>query len=275
MKKAILYTTTILLLIFSFGCEDVVDVDLSNENPKLVIDAVIKWQKGTAGETQTIKLSLTNNFYTNDITIASGASVTITNSSNTVFNFIEVPNTGNYVCTDFVPVVNENYTLNIQYDGQSYSATNKLYATPSIINVEQETVTGIDGSDQIQIKFFYQDNPAENNFYLIKVKNPNKLIPEYGVISDEFFQGNIMFGFYSSDKTTSGSTILLQLQGVSERYYNYMNKLITISTTNSGNPFATPPATLRGNIINTTSQDNYPLGYFSLGEIDTRNYLVQ
>ena len=64
-------------------------------------------------------------------------------------------------------------------------------------------------------------------------------------------------------------------RGVSKSYHNYMNKLITIAGSGSGNPFATPPATIRGNITNTTNNNNYPLGYFHLSEIDTVNYLVQ
>ncbi|ESU22686.1 lipoprotein precursor [Flavobacterium enshiense DK69] len=275
MKKIIAYSYIIVLLIFSYGCEEVVDVELQNDEPKLVIDAVIKWQKETAGETQTIKLSLTNDFYSSEIVFAKGALVTVTNSSNTIFNFIEVPDTGDYVCNNFVPVINEEYTLHVQYNGQNYSSTNKLYATPNIEYVEQQVVPDIDGSDIIQVKFYYQDNPDEDNFYLIGVKNPNKRNPDYGVMSDEFFQGNIMFGFYYSDDTTHGSTLLLQLQGISNGYYDYMNKLITISSTNSGNPYSTPPATVRGNIVNETDPDNYPLGYFSLGEVDLLDYLVQ
>ena len=275
MKSFFRYITVFLVVLTTASCEDVVDVDLNDENPRLVIDAAIKWQKGTAGETQSIRLSMTNNYYTSDIVPASGATVQITNSANTVFVFTEVGTTGEYVCTNFVPVINENYTLTVQYNGQTYSATNTLYATPEILYVEQETVTDVDGSDKIQLKWFFQDNGAEDNFYLLTVKNPNKVIPEYGTLSDEFFQGNPMFGFYSSSETESGSTILLQVQGISEQYYDYMNKLITISTTSGGNPFATPPVTLRSNIVNQTTFENYPLGYFSLGEIDLRNYPVQ
>jgi hypothetical protein len=40
-----------------------------------------------------------------------------------------------------------------------------LIATPDIINVEQETLPGFD-EDIIQIKYFYQDNGSQNNFYL-------------------------------------------------------------------------------------------------------------
>lgn len=271
MKKILL----LIIITISFSsCQDTVDIPLDNSEPKLVIDAVIKWQKGTAGDTQVIKLSLTNNFYTNDILFANGASVSVTNSSNTVFNFTEVPNTGNYICSNFVPVINENYTLSVTYQGQNYTSTAKLIATPPIINVQQETVPGIDGEDEIQLKYFFQDNGTEDNFYLLGVRNPKKKIQEYGVVSDEFFQGNVMFGFYASD-VEQGKIIKLTLQGVTSPYYDYMNKLIAISSTNSGNPFATPPATLRGNIINQTDIDDYPLGYFSLGEVDTRDYTVQ
>jgi Domain of unknown function (DUF4249) len=274
MKKYSIYSFLIFISLFSASCEDVVDIPLQIAEPKLVIDANIKWQKGTTGENQTIKLSLTNDFYTNEIEIASGATVTVRDSDNIVFNFIQIPGTADYVCNNFTPVINKEYTLSVLYEGQSYTATNKLLATPPIEFVEQKTVPGIDGKDEIQLRFFFQDNKDENNFYLVSAFNPKNKSPEYGVISDEFFQGNLMFGFYASD-VEKGKTIKLGVRGITNSYFNYMNKLIAISSTNSGNPFATPPATIRGNISNKTDIENYPLGYFSLSEIDIRDYLVQ
>ena len=272
-------TQKIALFLFSilfFSCEEVVDIDLNNAEPKLVIDAIIKWQKGTTGENQTIKLSLTNDFYTNEILPASGAIVKVMNSSGTEFDFIEiVPNSGDYNCTNFMPIIDETYSLFIQFEGQIYTASSKLFATPEIINVSQETVQGFGGEEEIQIKYFYQDNASEDNFYLLSVKNPNKQIPEFGAVSDEFFQGNIMFGFYGSDETEPGITLELGVQGISVGYYNYMNKLITIAGSGSGNPFATPPATIRGNIVNQNNADDFPLGYFFLSEIDVVEYEVQ
>jgi hypothetical protein len=53
-----------------------------------------------------------------------------------------------------------------------------------------------------------------------------------------------------------------------------MNKLLNIAGSSGGSPFSTPPATLRGNIINQSNENDYPLGYFHLSEIDTRNYTV-
>ena len=274
MKKIYLYILLLSTTLFT-SCEEVVNVDLSNAEPKLVIEAIIKWEKGTTGENQTIKLSLTNDFYTNDVLPANGAIVTVTNSTDVVFDFVQVPNTENYVCNNFQPVIGETYRLEILYDGEIYTASNTLFPTPDILNVTQETVDGISGEDEIQIKYFYQDNGAEENYYLLRVKNPNKQIPEFGAVSDEFFQGNLMFGFYGSSETEPGITLDLSVQGISRGYHDYMNKLISIAGSGSGNPFATPPATVRGNISNITNNSNYPLGYFFLSEIDTVSYLVQ
>lgn len=272
MKKII---SILVLSIFFISCEEKVNIPLDTSNPKLVIDANILWQKGTDGSIQKIKLTTTTDFYSNIIPTVSGAIVYITDSSNNLFTFIETPNTGEYVCSNFVPVINKDYTLKVQYAGQTYTATNTLLATPTIDNVQQNTVQGFSGN-QIQVKFFYQDNGAENNNYLIGVKNSTKVVVEYDALKDEFFQGNQMFGFYTDNKLKSGDQLFFSLEGITIRYYNYMKELISISGSDGGGgPFSTPPVTLRGNIINQTDENNFPLGYFHLSEIDTRNYVVQ
>jgi hypothetical protein len=268
-----------LLVLFSISilhisCEDEIKVDLNTALPKLVIDASIRWEKGTLGNEQKIKLTTTTSYYSAIIPTVSGAIVSITNSSNTIFTFTEIPNTGEYLCTDFVPVINETYTLMVQYAGQIYTSSEKLLATPNIEDIQQTVVQGF-GGDEIQVKFFYQDNGSEINKYLIGVKNSTLVVPEYGVIKDEFFQGNQMFGFYTNEDLAQGHILSFSLTGISGRYYNYMNKLLSISGSSGGSPFATPPATLRGNIINTIDDANYPLGFFSVSEIDKLDYIVQ
>ncbi len=94
MQKITFFFVFILATLL-VGCEDVVDVDLNTAPPKLVIEASINWQKGTSGNQQRIKLTTTTDYFSTNIPKVSGAIVTITNSTNTVFNFVEVPNTGN------------------------------------------------------------------------------------------------------------------------------------------------------------------------------------
>jgi hypothetical protein len=52
-----------------------------------------------------------------------------------------------------------------------------------------------------------------------------------------------------------------------------MNKIV--ATVGSSGPFQTTPAAVRGNIVNQTNIDNYALGYFSLSEIDYRDYVIK
>lgn len=272
MKTIIKY----FILVIGFtciSCEDVVNVDLNNSAPKLVIDASIKWEKGTSGNDQTIRLTTTGDYYNNTVPAVNGAIVTITDSSNTIFNFIEDGTTGYYKCTNFNPVLNETYTLSVTYNSQVYQATDTLYPVPTITTIEQD-VNGITGNE-IELKFNFQDNGAEENYYMEEYKVPFKPFPLLGVFDDEFTNGNEMFSLIIDEDLEAGQNINFTLHGISKRYHNYMNILIGISGGLSNGPFSTPPATVRGNIINQTNPTDYPLGYFRLSEIDVRNYTVQ
>ena len=255
-------------------CGDVIDVDLKNSEPKIVIDASLKWTKGTIGNYQVIKLSKTGNYFSNNTPPVNGATVVVSNSSGTNFIFLENGNSGNYECFSFIPQINENYTLTVITNGVTYTASDKLYAVPDITSIDQRNDAGFTGTE-IEVKFNFQDNPTENNFYLEQYNVPFNNFPFYGVFNDEFSQGNEMFSLLFDEDIQSGQNINFTLHGISERYHNYMNIIIGISGGLSNGPFSTPPATVRGNIINTTNTDDFPLGYFRLSEVVNRNYIVQ
>jgi hypothetical protein len=273
MSKNIFLIISIVSFLSLTSCEEVVKVDLDTAPAKLVIDASINWEKGTIGNQQTIKLTTTTGYYSNVIPTVSGAIVFITNSSNTVFNFIEeVPNTGLYICNNFNPVIGETYVLTVNYASQTYIATEKMIPVPEIASISQRDDAGFSGED-IEVKFFFPDNGAENNSYVTRYITPVNAFPEFEAFDDRFEQGNQMFGLYSHEDLKSGDIIDFTLYGASTQYFNYMDLLIGI--TSNGGPFQSPPATLRGNIVNQTNQDNYCLGYFRLCEIVKTQYTVE
>lgn len=273
--KNIKYILLILTVFFFSACEEVVDVDLNTAPPRLVVDASINWVKGTDGSQQTIKLTMTGSYYENTVPTVSGATVFVTNSANTVFDFIETPGTGEYVCTNFVPVIGETYNLTVQHDGQTYTATETLYAAPEISNVIQDNEGGFLNED-IEVRFFFMDNGLENNFYLVRFDTDVLPYPDYDALKDEFFQGNEMFDFIDHEDFKTGDVVGLRLYGVSERYYNYMMILISMVEGGAGSgPFQTPPVNARGNILNPTNEDNFALGYFRLGEVSSVDYTIQ
>ena len=131
------------------SCTDVIDVNVPNGGARLVVDASIHWQKGTLGETQTINLRESTGFFDSkrDVPVT-GALVTVTKENDgSVFVFAD-QNNGSYTATDFVPELNASYTLEILYNGNSYTATETLISAPVITRIEQ-TIEGSDGDTEI------------------------------------------------------------------------------------------------------------------------------
>ena len=186
VKNLLKIVSLFIISVAFFSCEDVVDIDLSTAPAKLVIDASIKWQKGTTGNEQTIRLTTTTDFYASTIPTVSGATVFITDGNGIQYDFIETPGSGNYVCTNFNPEIRQTYTLTVIYDSQVYTATESLIEVPTIDYVEQTENGGFTG-DQIEVKFFYQDIPNQDNFYLIMFNSSNVSLPIFDVVNDSFF----------------------------------------------------------------------------------------
>jgi hypothetical protein len=267
----------ILILTFGLlltGCEDTISVDLNTAAPKLVIDASINWVKDTPGNEQKIKLSTTTDYYSTTFPVVSGATVMLTNSANTVFNFIETPNTGEYVCTNFTPVIGETYTMAIAVNGETYTATETLINVPNIEDNILQSNTGGFAGDEIEITYYYQDNAAQENNYLFSIKTNRIAFPEFEVENDENTQGNLTPDTYSNKDLVSGDVLDIKLYGISKRYYSYFKKILLASGSDD-NPFASTPAAVRGNIVNQTNDKNFAFGYFRLSEVTTKTYTVQ
>lgn len=273
MKKIHFFFVILIAVLFN-SCEDVVQVDLKTNSPKLVIEASINWHKGTSGNQQKIRLTTTTDYYSNVIPKVSGATIYIKNRSNAIFYFIETPNTGEYICANFIPIMNEIYTLTVVSNGQTYKATETLKSVAPITKIVQNNQGGFTGNN-IEVKSFYNDPANEANYYLYQYIYSNQIKSNYYVDEDLFFQGNEFFSVSQNSDLKSGDKVEISHFGISKTYYNYMRVIVSIAGNNNGSPFQSPSATVRGNIINTSNFDNYALGYFSLSEVDTRSYIVQ
>ncbi len=271
-----IYKIILILLttLIASSCEDVIDVNLDTAPPKLVVFASIQWKKGTLGNEQKIRLSTTTGYFDSVIPTVSGADVQIKNSNNTLFVFTEIPNTGEYKCVDFVPVIDEEYVLTIILNDQTYTATETLKSVSPIKNTTQKNDGGFTG-EEIEIKSFFNDPANADNFYMFKFKSSALAIPSYDVFDDSFTQGNENFGLYINEETKTGDKLDITLFGISKRYFEYMRKLTAVAGSASGGPFATAPASVRGNIVNKTDSKNFAFGYFNLSETDYRNYVVE
>ena len=269
-SKAFTLFSLLFVLLF-LSCDKVVELDLENGDPKIVIDAEIIWEKGTSGNQQSIKITRMAPYYSPTTPKVSGAQVRVENSKGDVFTFNE-SEPGLYVCTNFVPVIDMEYKLFVNVDGQTLTATEKLIAVPPVEKIDQEFMADVTGEDLIVVTFYYKDPANQANYYLTDYKSDILPYPEYTSTSDEFVNGNEINEKFTDTDLKPGKVLDITHRGVSKNFYNYMNLILEV--TNS-NPFAATPGNIRGNIVNTTNANNFALGYFRVCEANKINYVVK
>ena len=271
MKKYLLYIL-ILVGINLTSCEEVVEVDLKTDPEKLVIDANLYVDVENPTLSQVIKLSKTVGFYDSEnFNPFTGAQVWIDDSLGNQYQFIDSNQNGHYTCSNFIMNLNTTYTLHVIANGESYTAEEIFYNTPEIAYIEQKDDGGFLG-DNFEFRIWFQDNALQENYYQLIDNATGKT--EFDVKDDTFSNGNLMNFIVSDSDLEIGDSVNITFSETSKSYYLYMQKLLSVSQ-NTGNPFASPIGVIRGNIINNSNPDNYPLGIFSLQKAYYKTLTVQ
>ncbi len=160
-----------------WNCQDVIDIDVDEAPQLLVVDA---WLNNRP-EPQTIRLSLTQPYFDNSFTDGvSEATVTITDDKGNTMTF-EEKGDGNYTWS---PVGEENmgevgtaYTLNIDWNGKTYTGNSVMNPVPPVDSISQEFRTDeIGGPDGIYCQFFARDILGLGNAYWIKTYKNGQLL---------------------------------------------------------------------------------------------------
>ena len=263
------------LTISLFSCEDVIEVEVQNTTPRLVIDA--QFNIFTALEAPRleggVKLSMSANYFDEELPVVKDALVTITHlNSGLEYPLLFDESIGMFVPDkiDFLTDFNSKYELSVLHQGQAYTGSTVFVPVPPILKAVQGTKTLFSG-DETEIILSFQDFSEREDFYLYDFGQEI-----YRPIEDRFFQGEefVFSHFYSSDEVKVGDIITIKAHGVEEQYYNYFNLILTLTDSNGG-PFQSLPASSRGNILNVTQPDNYPLGYFLISESDQKQLLIE
>ncbi len=278
MKK---YICILLISFFTFSCEEVIDIDLEDSEPRLVIDAFFNLYNNDTNTSAVgaIKLSLTAPFFDDEIEPVTNATVFITNlNDNSVVNFVDILSPGYFTPTTSAglqPELNTNYELTVIYDNETYTSTTQLIPTVPIDIIEQGDGFLFEDTEK-EVIITFTDDVTRDDFYLF-----NLGFQRYILTQDEFYQGQTFNFSYFYDEEfleeqygTENQEITIQIFGVEEAYYNYFNLVLEQAETD-GSPFQTIPALVKGNIINITNEDNFPLGYFRISESYTASITLE
>ncbi|MCF6347125.1 MAG: DUF4249 domain-containing protein [Flavobacteriaceae bacterium] len=279
LKSNIKIVTIIGLSIVTFSCTDVVDIAVPTEASRLVIEASLDWEKGSSGNNQTIKLSLSTPYFDTVPNPVTGASVKVENATNGDVFIFEDQQNGSYTISDFVPIINNTYNLEVIYNNETYIAQETLIAVSEINRIEQSLEGGFD-EEELDLTIYFDDPVDETNFYYATFLEGDDLFPSRIIMPDEFTNGNEMFILYEEDEDDEEDEILpgdvvdINLFGISEEYFDFLHRLVEQGD-DAGNPFATVPTRLKGNCINPENPDNYAFGYFRVTEFVNELYTFE
>lgn len=277
LKKSIFLSFYILFLMVQMACEQVIDLDLKTPTPRLVVEGRIEkmWSGDPVGQ-QTIKLTTVSDFFRNAAPpMVSGAQVWVMDPNGSRFDFIESED-GFYVNHDLQHPESGTYHLNIIWEGQTYLATEELIPVvriDSIYQFEAEENLFEDGGIKLAINF--TDPPGRDNFYFWEthVDEELRILPDPGnknnvIANDDFFDGQSVEGYLPNEELVvePGSRVVVKQIGLSENAYQYYYTLFD-QAGKTGSILDTPPALVRGNIVNQDDPGNVALGYFYVTEI--------
>ena len=270
----------LIVCFLTFGCQDVIEVDLPTEDPRLVIDALIKLDDmDNPSVLVQIKASLTSSFFV-DVQPTQLQEITLRNTeSEAELTLTEsIRGTGVYENEwDLDELTQGNLELHIKHDDQIYLAKTKFVPAVPLDSLVQGTTT-LFGDDETEVVVTFTDNGEREDYYLFDFD-----FGEYLVTEDEFYQGKrFQFSFFYDSKLEDERLVTISILGVSEDFFNYMNQLIFQSGPDTG-PFSTPATTVKGNIINVTNsnegdnknENNFALGYFAVCQTFSDTLLIK
>ncbi len=272
--KRLLIILSVLSLIWS-SCQEVITVELPNQEPKLIVDALIRIDTTSSSTLVTVSIRQTSDFF-GEISPVSVDKITMSNLDNPGNNTDQVldetePGSGIYqqfFSTE--ELARDRWFLQINYQGVFYVAESLMqYSVP----IDQLTIG--DGSlfsgDVTEILVRYSDIGGREDYYLFDYGNDDFFASE-----DVFYDGQqFEFSYFYDEQFNSGDTLTVSIMGIDRDFFNYMNLLREQSEGGFG-PFATPAVSVRGNLINATDinnndnynnvndPDNYALGYFAI-----------
>jgi len=248
----LLLTVTVLL-----SCEKVLDLNLSNASPQLVIEGNLTDVRGV----QSVKISKTVPFdQSNVFPAVSGATVVMTDNLGIKYAFLEGATKGTYSINNLFGRSGRVYTLSVGVEGKTYTAVSTM---PSLVKLDSLTGSEetFNNEKRKLIAVNFADPGSQINYYLFRMTVNGKAIARIFTEDDQFTNGKyVRRNLYLTDndnvKIQSRDEVSIEFQTIDKPIHTYWFSLE--QQYSSGNPNdVTTPANPPSNF------NNNALGYFS------------
>lgn len=268
MKKVFNIILAIATIISASSCTKIIDLDLNESNPKIVIDGSINFYDSLQHDVH-VNLSRTGSYSSsNEFSKIDNADLYIKSPDGSIYSLVGSGN-GDYFNSEFIPGNSfDKFELYGDIDGVEISATSSF---PNRVNIDSIGAIvlpfGPPNPDLLLTPIIsFTDIPNEKNYYRFR------LIVNHDNVSELFFQGDegqdgkqMIYTFFRS-RVAKNDTITIQLLSIDKESYDYYTVL---NQNIGGGGFSAAP----GN-PNTNIQGN-AIGIFSAQYVSEKTIIAK
>jgi hypothetical protein len=257
----------LFLTCFNFSCKKIIDLNLNDAKPQLIIEGNITNQRGAqvVRISRSLPVSEPNNF-----PAVSGALVKVTDNIGNVFDFSET-SPGTYTVFNANGRPGRTYTLNVTVDGQAYTASSTM---PEPVKLDSLTATqeSFGKENRTIVAVNYRDPEKVLNYYLFRMEVNGVKAERIFSDSDFFTDGRtVKRDLFLTDednvKIKEGDSVSIEMQCIDLPIFTYWRSLERQYSSGNPNDVTTP-----SNPPNNLS--NKALGYFSAHTSEIMNVQI-
>lgn len=245
MVRICLIVLSISFLLIS--CEDVIDINLNDADPQLVIVGTVSnqsyEQRVTIGRTVAFDVA-------QPFDPVAGATVTVVDGTGRVFEYVE-QSPGIYA-SNFRGRENERYELSVRVEGEVFTAASIM---PQLVTADSigTTVRTLFGEERRSVGIRYADPAGVPNYYRYLWQVNGGALEVLHVAQDKFNDGKYVsedLGDFDTD-LVPGDSVTVRMQCIDKAAYDFWNAVQSI---NPGTAAPANPPSVFG---------DGALGYFS------------
>ena len=244
----------LVLVLLVTSCKKVIDVDLKNATPQIVIEGNVTDAPGAylVFISKTVDFSADNTYPP-----VTDAFVTLSDSTAHITDTLTQALPGVYATNQIMGFPKHTYYLSVSEGNKVYTGNSTMPFPVTIDSISFAQNVGFNNKEEINAIANFQDPAGIVNYYWFTEAVNSRQIPNIFVFEDRLSDGRyIEYPLYNdSSYLNPGDTLQLTMNCVDENTYNYFNTLINVT---GGNNFqAVTPANP------VTNLSNGALGYFS------------
>jgi len=278
MKRIYILISILASLLF-LSCEKVIELDLKDARPQIVVEANVNTGEGN----NYVVLTRSGSFYdSNDFERISGAVVNIFDNNGNSYVLEEVEK-GIY--TDSVLSGNSlvNYSLKIDVENQTLSSSSTMPELVSIDSLSAEIMeggmgggpggghgggTGDEEEPMYRVFCYFQDPVGVDNFYKLRATQvfDGYEYTESFIVNDDLFDGRTTKLGFREFTLMKGDTLKVELFSIDRANYEYYRLLEVNDMSSMSTSVGNPTSNVEGKDV---------IGVFGANAIDAEYIIIE